>query len=61
MTDTVPYCTGAIFGIGGAVALFFYRHKTLFGSTSDHMLQSLCNSLVMNVVYGLTSSRIDNW
>ena len=53
--------TGAIFGIGGAVALFFYRHKTLFGSTSDHMLEGLRNSLLMNVVYGLSSRNIDNW
>lgn len=53
--------TGAIFGIGGAVALFFYRHKTLFGSTSDHILEGLRNSLLMNVVYGLSSRNIDNW
>ncbi|KAL3133340.1 hypothetical protein ABBQ38_007214 [Trebouxia sp. C0009 RCD-2024] len=53
--------SGAIFGIGGAVALFFYRHKTLFGSTSDHMLEGLRNSLLMNVVYGLSSRNIDNW
>lgn len=55
------YCIGAIFGIGGAIALFFYRHKTIFGSTSDQMLESLRNSLLMNVVYGLSSRNIDNW
>ena len=53
--------TGAIFGIGGALGLFFYRHKFMFGSTGEQMLSSLRNSLVINVVYGLGSSGIDNW
>ena len=53
--------TGAIFGLGGALAMFFYRHKPFFGKTSDDVLGGLRTSLLINVIYGGTSHHIDNW
>lgn len=53
--------TGAVFGVGGALAVFFYRHKGYFGKTSDAVLQSLGQSLVINLGYGLVSRSVDNW
>lgn len=52
---------GAVFGVGGALAVFFYRHKGYFGKTSDAVLQSLGQSLVINLGYGLMSRSVDNW
>lgn len=52
---------GAVFGVGGALAVFFYRHKDYFGKTSDAVLQSLGQSLVINLGYGLMSRSVDNW
>ncbi|KAK9819707.1 hypothetical protein WJX72_001498 [[Myrmecia] bisecta] len=53
--------SGAIFGIGGALAVFFYRHRDYFGSASDSVLQSLGQSLALNIVLGLTTRNIDQW
>lgn len=53
--------SGAIFGIGGALAVFCYRHKEFFGSGGDAVLKSLGQNLAMNVVYGLVAPNIDNW
>lgn len=53
--------SGAIFGIGGALAVFCYRHKEFFGSGGDAVLKSLGQNLAMNVVYGLVATNIDNW
>lgn len=54
-------CSGAIFGIGGALAVFCYRHKEFFGGGGDAVLKSLGQNLAMNVVYGLVATNIDNW
>lgn len=55
------WIAGAIFGIGGALAMFLYRHKEMFGQGSNHMLQQLGRTLAINVVYGLIMPNIDNW
>ena len=52
---------GAIFGIGGALAMFLYRHKDFFGQGSNHLLQQLGRTLALNVVYGLIMPNVDNW
>lgn len=53
--------SGAVFGIGGALAMYFYRNRDIYGKTSDRVLRQLWQTLVLNVVYGLSSTRIDNW
>ena len=55
------WAPGAIFGVGGAMAVFFIRHRDAFGPASKSILQSLAQSLLLNVAFGLTSSQIDNW
>ena len=53
---------GAIFGLGGALAVYAARHrKILPGKSGDNLLRSLGQTLAINVVYGLTSPRIDQW
>jgi hypothetical protein len=52
---------GAIFGLGGALAVYAARHRNLMGGRSDAILNSLGQSLALNVAIGLTSPRIDQW
>lgn len=54
-------CAGAIFGLGGALAVYAARHRKLMGSRGDAILQSLGQSLALNLAIGLTTPRIDQW
>jgi membrane associated rhomboid family serine protease len=53
--------SGAIFGVGGALAVFFYRHRSYFGSTSDAVLKALGQSLAINTAMGFAIANVDNW
>jgi len=53
--------SGAIFGLGGALAVFFYRHKDLLGQRSDYVLRQLGTTLAINLMFGLLVHNIDNW
>jgi membrane associated rhomboid family serine protease len=53
--------SGAIFGVGGAIAVYFYRNKDIFGQKSDYVLNQLWRTLLINLGYGMLNSRIDNW
>lgn len=53
--------SGAIFGLGAATALILYRHRDRDRRFTSSMLRSLGQSLLINVVIGMSSSRIDNW
>jgi hypothetical protein len=51
---------GAIFGLGGALAVYYLRHKEV--SSRGAMLQSLGSMLAINMGIGLAFPRlIDNW
>ena len=50
-----------MFGLGGALGMYFYRNRAIFGRRSDHVLKQLWQTLVMNLAYGLMNPRIDNW
>lgn len=52
---------GAIFGIGGALAMFAWRHKKLLGPSGDTILKQLRDTAVINFTYGLIVRHIDNW
>ena len=52
---------GAIFGVGGAMAVFFYRHRGYFGEKSDAILGQLGQALAINTVIGLVTPRVDQW
>ena len=53
--------SGAVFGVGGALAVYFYRNRELYGRKSDYMLKSLWQTLLFNLLYGFANPRIDNW
>ncbi len=52
--------SGAIFGIVGALALFLFRHRDLFGSVAKSQLTRIGMVLLLNLVLGF-SAMIDNW
>lgn len=53
--------SGAIFGLGAALGVFYWRHRAVLGKRSDAMLQSLAQTLAINGAYSLLNRRIDNW
>lgn len=53
--------SGAVFGLGGALAMYFYRNKELYGKRSDFILKQLWQTLLLNIAYGFANPRIDNW
>lgn len=53
--------SGAVFGVGGALGMYFYRNKKFYGKKADYVLKQLWQTLLLNMVYGLSSPRIDNW
>jgi rhomboid protease GluP len=52
--------SGAIFGMVGALALFLYRHRYLFGSVAKDQLTRIGVVVLLNLVLGF-SAMIDNW
>ena len=54
--------SGAIFGVGGAMATYFYRNRRVLGDKrSEAVLRQLWQTLLINVAYGFLNPRIDNW
>ncbi len=52
--------SGAIFGLIGALGVFLYRHRRLFGERGRRGLQQVIFIALINFVLGLQGS-IDNW
>ena len=52
--------SGGIFGLIGALAVFFYRNRQLFGARGRSQLQSIVAIAVINLIIGLQGG-IDNW
>ena len=52
---------GAIFGLGGALAVYCARHRELMGTQSDAILRSLGQSLALNIAIGFSTPQIDQW
>ncbi|MCS7087668.1 MAG: rhomboid family intramembrane serine protease [Thermoflexales bacterium] len=52
----------SLFGIFGALGVYFYRYRDLFGELSRQQLIQMGFTLLINIVLGfLPGSRIDNW
>ncbi len=52
----------SLFGLFGALVVFFYKQRQLLGAGGRQRLTSLGMTLVINIVIGLTpGSSIDNW
>ena len=52
--------SGAIFGLVGAMLVYFYRHRQLFGEMGRRRLMDILVIAGINLVIGL-SPGIDNW
>ncbi|KAI8473049.1 MAG: hypothetical protein J3K34DRAFT_412041 [Monoraphidium minutum] len=53
--------SAALFGVGAALGVFYWRHKGLLGERSDHVLRQLGITLALNAAYSLANRRVDNW
>lgn len=53
--------SGAIFGLGAALALIVHRHRDSNKAFSQVMLKSLGQSLLINMAIGFSVPQIDNW
>lgn len=53
--------SGAIFGLVGALAVFFLRNRHVFGAIGRRQLGNLVLVVVVNLVFGFSVSGIDNW
>jgi rhomboid protease GluP len=52
----------ALFGLFGALVVYFYRHREMFGRFGQQQLINLGIILLINVIIGLSpGSNIDNW
>jgi hypothetical protein len=51
----------ALFGLGAALGVFYYRHRDLLGERSDSVLRQLGLTLAINAAYSLANRRVDNW
>ncbi len=53
--------SGAIFGLLGAITVFFLRYRNNFGVQGKAILQNMLVVLALNLVIGFSSGFIDNW
>lgn len=53
--------SSALFGLGSAMAVFYWRHRDSMGKRSESVLQQLGVTLAINLAYSLANRRIDNW
>lgn len=51
----------AIFGLLAAEGVFIYQNRKMFGKDSQRMLINTVSIALINFVFGLSTSRIDNW
>ena len=52
--------SGCLFGLIGALGLFFYRNKQILGPRADAGLESIKRTVVMNFMYSMMLPGIDN-
>lgn len=53
--------SGAIFGLFGALGVFFFESREVLGELSSRQLQGLVALLLINLFVGFTSTGIDNF
>jgi len=52
--------SGAIFGLAGATAVYFWRYRENFGAEGRATLQNVLMVIGLNLVFGFTNEQIDN-
>jgi rhomboid protease GluP len=53
--------SGAIFGLAGAITVYFLRYRENFGARGRAILNNMFLVIGINLVFGLTQPGIDNW
>lgn len=53
--------SGAIFGLAGAIIVYFLRYRENFGARGRAILQNMLLIIGINLVFGMTAQGIDNW
>lgn len=53
--------SGAVFGLGAAMGVFYWRHRDMLGTYSEAGLRSLGLTAAINIGYSMLNKRIDNW
>lgn len=53
--------SGAIFGLVGALGVYFWRHESQLDRKSRARAESLIRVVAVNLLLGLTLRNIDNW
>ncbi|KAG2499488.1 hypothetical protein HYH03_002435 [Edaphochlamys debaryana] len=53
--------SGAVFGLGAALAVFYARHREVLGPASDEGLNRLRLTAVINVAYAMINRNLDHW
>jgi len=53
--------SGAVFGLAGALVVYFLRYRENFGQRGRAVLQNILFVIGLNIVLGLAQSGIDNW
>ena len=52
--------SGAVFGLAGATAVYFWRYRENFGAEGRAILQNVLMVIGLNLVFGFTNAQIDN-
>lgn len=53
--------SGAIFGLAGALTVYFLKYRDNFGQQGRAILQNMLVVIAINLVFGMTMRGIDNW
>ena len=53
--------SGAIFGLVGAVGVFFFTHRKVFGEVSTRMVSNIAFIALINLAFGLRAGGVDNY
>lgn len=53
--------SGAIFGLAGAITVYFLKYRDNFGRQGRAILQNMLVVIGINLVFGMTVPGIDNW
>lgn len=53
--------SGAIFGLAGAIIVYFMKYRENFGARGRAILNNMFLIIGINLVFGLTQQNIDNW
>jgi rhomboid protease GluP len=53
--------SGAIFGLAGALTIYFLKYRENFGSRGRAILNNMLLVIVINLIFGAVQPGIDNW